>query len=120
MLPAAINRKASTREINVTADYSVNRLTDNGATFTNTGASGAVTVTLPTATIDQAYKFRTTAAQAIKIDCQSTDDIQNVATAQNADGQYTSLTANNCFVEIMCRVAGHWIVTQLFGTLTDE
>jgi hypothetical protein len=121
MNPLLKKKIESTIEKNLTANYTVNKLIDNGVIFTNAGASGTITVTLPTATTEQTYKFRTTAAEAINIDCQSTDTIQNISTAANAAGQYTAMAGTgNEWAEVVCREAGKWIVTEAFGTLTDE
>lgn len=102
-----------------TAAYTVVAGTDNGKTFTTEGASGAVTFTLPAATVGQWYRFFVGAAQELRIDPNGTETIALPSTgAQSAAGAYIVADAVGEGVEIECVVAGDWNVRHYVGTWT--
>lgn len=104
-----------------TANYTVVANTDNGKTFTNTGASGAVTFALPAATVGQWYRFTLGAAQELRIDPNGTETIALPSTgAQSAAGKYIVADAAGEGVEIECVAAGAWAVRAYIGTWTAE
>lgn len=106
---------------NKTANYTVVAGTDNGKTFTNAGASGAITFALPAATAGQWYRFAVGAAQELRIDPNGTETIALPSTgAQSAAGKYIVADAAGEFVEIFCAVAGDWNVASYIGTWTAE
>lgn len=102
-----------------TAAYTIVALTDNGKTFTNAGASGQVTFSLPAATVGQWYRFRVKATQELRIDPNGTETIALPSTgAQSAAGAYIVADANGEGVMIECTVAGQWDVVHYIGTWT--
>jgi hypothetical protein len=102
-----------------TADYTVVTPTDNGKTFTNTGATGAVTFALPAATVGQWYRFKVKAAQELRIDPNGTQTIALPSTgAQQAAGAYLTANADGEGCEIECVKAGEWEVNYYTGTFT--
>lgn len=104
-----------------TAAYTVVAGTDNGKTFTNAGASGAVTFALPAATVGQRYRFRVKATQELRIDPNGTETIALPSTgAQSAAGKYITADANGEGVLIECTVAGTWDAVAYVGTWTAE
>lgn len=103
------------------AAYTVVEGTDNGKTFTNDGASGAVTFSLPAATVGQWYRFKLKAAQELRIDPNGTETIALPSTgAQSAAGKYITADAAGEGCEIECVKAGAWEVNYYTGTWTAE
>ncbi len=103
-----------------TADYTVTPA-DIGKTFTNEGATTAVTFGLPAATVGLWYRFSVQAAQELRIDPDGTETIALPSTgAQSAAGKYITANADGEFVEIQCVVAGSWQVNAYIGTWTAE
>ena len=109
---------------NLTADYSIDPLKDIGVTFTNTGASADVNVTLPDATVGQVYRARvteTTATYKIKFTPQSSDDINLISGVADSDGDYIISNGDgNESIELTCFTAGHWTATEQLGTWAQE
>lgn len=104
-----------------TANYTVTTPNDNGKTFTNDGASGAITFALPAATVGQWYRFQVKAAQELRIDPSGTETIALPSTgAQSAAGKYITANADGEAVEIECVKAGVWDVRSYIGTWTAE
>jgi hypothetical protein len=108
------------REVNAkTAAYTVVAGTDNGKTFTNTGATGAVAFTLPAATVGQWYRFKVKATQELRIDPNGTETIALPSSgAQQAAGAYIVADAIGEGCEIECVKAGEWDVNFYTGTWT--
>jgi hypothetical protein len=101
-----------------TANYTVVAGTDNGKTFTNEGASGAVTFALPAATVGQWYRFVAKAAQEIRIDPNGTQTIALDTGVQQAAGAYITFNAVGERVSIECVKAGEWETFDPVGTIT--
>lgn len=101
-----------------TANYTVVANTDNGKTFTNEGASGAVTFALPAATVGQWYRFVAKAAQEIRIDPNGTQTIALDTGVQQAAGAYITFNAIGERVSIECVKAGEWETYDPVGTIT--
>ncbi len=103
-----------------TAAYTITE-EENGTGFTNTGASGAVTLTLPPATPGLHYYFRVSVAQALQIDPDGTETISLPSTGvPGAAGKYLSADAIGETVHLQCFVAGSWSVVGHTGTWTAE
>lgn len=101
-----------------TADYTV-LTTDIGTTFTNEGASGAITFALPAATVGLWYRFTAKAAQELRVDPNGTETIALPSTgAQQAAGAYLTFDAIGEGIEIQCVKAGCWEVNYYRGTVT--
>jgi hypothetical protein len=102
-----------------TANYTVVENTDNGKTFTNEGAAGAITFALPAATPGQWYRFKVKAAQELRIDPNGTETIALPSTgAQQAAGAYLTADAIGEGCEVECVKAGVWEVNYYTGTWT--
>jgi hypothetical protein len=102
-----------------TAAYTVVAGTDNGKTFTNAGAAGQITFSLPAATVGQWYRFKVKATQELRIDPNGTETIALPSTgAQQAAGAYITADANGEGCEIECTVVGTWDVIYYTGTWT--
>lgn len=102
-----------------TANYTVVSGTDNGKTFTNDGAAGAVTFALPAATVGQWYRFKVKAAQELRIDPNGTETIALPSSgAQQAAGAYLTADAVGEGCEVECVKAGVWEVNSYTGTWT--
>ena len=101
-----------------TADYTVAAGTDNGKTFTNTAAGGAVTFALPPATVGQWYRFVVKAAQELRIDPNGTETIALDTGVQQAAGAYITANAIGERISIECVKAGEWDTSDPVGTWT--
>lgn len=101
-----------------TANYTVVANVDNGKTFTNEGASGAVTFALPAATVGQWYRFVAKAAQEIRLDPNGTETIALDTGVQQAAGAYITFNAIGERVSIECVKAGEWETYDAVGTIT--
>jgi hypothetical protein len=101
-----------------TADYTVT-IADNGKTFTNTGAAGAVTFAMPAAVAGLKYRFRVGVAQQLRIDPNGTETISLPSTGvPSAAGAYIVADAIGETVDIQCVEAGSWSVFGFTGTWT--
>lgn len=101
-----------------TANYTIVANVDNGKTFTNTGASGAVTFALPAATVGQRYRFVVKAAQELRIDPNGTETIALDTGVQQAAGAYITANAIGERISVECVKAGEWDTTDPIGTWT--
>jgi hypothetical protein len=101
-----------------TANYTVTT-TDNGTTFTTTGASGTVTFALPAAAIGLHYRFVVGATQELRIDPNGSETISLPSSGlAQAAGAYIVADAQGEFVEIACVRASTWAVIAYNGTWT--
>ena len=101
-----------------TAAYTVVAGTDNGKTFTNEGALGPVTFSLPPATVGQWYRFVAKAAQEIRLDPNGTETIALDTGVQQSAGAYLTFNAIGERIEIECVKAGEWDTCDPVGTIT--
>jgi len=94
---------------------------DCGTLFTTEGASGAVTFTLPAATVGLRYDFLVKATQELRVDPNGTETIALPSSgAQQAAGKYLTADANGESLSVVCVKAGEWNVTGYIGTWTIE
>jgi len=94
---------------------------ESGSTHTNTGASGAVTLVLPAATVGQEFTFVVGAVQELRIDPNTTQTIGLPSTGvQGAAGKYLVADAVGEWVTLYCAIAGTWTAKGYFGTWTAE
>ena len=94
---------------------------ENGTGHTNTGASGAVTLTLPAAVPGLHYYFGVGAAQELRIDPDGTETISLPSTGvPGAAGKYLTANAAGETVHLACLVAGNWAVLGFTGTWSAE
>lgn len=101
-----------------TANYTVTT-NDVGKTFTNEGAAAEIVFALPAATVGQWYRFRSKAAQELRIDPNGTETIALPSSgAQQAAGAYLTANADGEGVEIECVKAGVWESNHYTGTWT--
>lgn len=101
-----------------TANYTVT-VNDNGKTFTNEGAAGAVVFALPAATVGLWYNFVVMATQQLRIDPNGTETIGLPGTGvQQSAGAYVWADAAGERVAIECVKAGQWSVRDALGTWT--
>jgi hypothetical protein len=102
-----------------TADYTVVAGTDNGKTFTNEGAAGAIVFALPAATVGQWFRFQVKAAQELRIDPNGTETMSLPSSgAKQAAGAYLTANADGEALEIECVKAGEWESRYYTGTWT--
>jgi hypothetical protein len=101
-----------------TANYTVTTA-DNGTTFTNEGAAGAITFAMPAATVGLRYRFHVLTAQELRIDPNGTETTNMaVGGAQQAAGAYITANADLEFIELHCVKAGRWETVAVAGTWT--
>lgn len=101
-----------------TANYTVVADVDNGKTFTNEGAGGAITFALPAATVGQWFRFVVKAAQELRIDPNGTETISLASGVQQAAGAYITANAIGERITVECVKAGEWDTTEDVGTWT--
>lgn len=94
---------------------------NNGTAHTNTGATGATTVTLPPAVVGLHYYFGVGAAQELRIDPDGSETISLPSTGvPGAAGKYLTADAIGETVHLMCVKAGNWAVMGYTGTWAAE
>lgn len=92
---------------------------ESGTTHTNAGASGAVVLTLPAATVGLNFHFVVRAVQELRIDPNGTETISLPSTgAPSAAGAYLTANAIGESLTIFCDTAGTWAVRNYTGTWT--
>jgi hypothetical protein len=97
-----------------TANYTLVK-GDSGKIFSNKGAGGAVTFTLPAAVVGRQYTFAKVAAQNLTIQASGGATINNSA----ANGTFANTTAGDAgkaIVEVMCPDGVNWYVIGATGT----
>lgn len=107
--------------IDVTAHTTNYTLTvnDNGSAHTSTGATGAITCTLPAATVGLHYYFYVGATQEHRVDPSGTETMSLPSSgAVQAAGAYLTADAIGESLHIACFKAGHWAVVSSVGTWT--
>lgn len=97
-----------------TANYTVT-YADSGSLFSNTGASGAITFTLPTAIVGMEYRFYVGAAFELRVDPGANDKHQygslTGGIVSMADGEYLTSSSAGAFLHIICYDAAvGWVV----------
>lgn len=103
-----------------TANYTVVANVDNGVTFTNEGATGAITFALPAATVGQWFVFVVKAAQELRIDPNGTQTIALDTGVQQAAGKYITANAIGERIGVECVKAGEWETFDPVGTWAAE
>lgn len=95
--------------------------TETGTVHTNTGAAGAVTLTLPAATVGLRFMFAVGAAQALQIDPAGTETISLPSNGvPGAAGKHLTANAIGETVDLACIIAGNWSVLGFTGTWAHE
>lgn len=103
-----------------TSDYTV-VLADLGKVLTNTAAGGAVVFTLPAAKSGYEVFARVDAAQELRLDPQSDEQICLPSSGvPGTAGKYLMADAVNETVHLRCREAGIWDCLSYTGTWTAE
>lgn len=92
---------------------------ENGTCHTNTGAGGAITLTLPAAVVGLHYYFGVGAAQQLRIDPNGSETISLPSNGvPGSGGSYIVADAVGETVHLMCVKAGNWAVMGYTGTWT--
>lgn len=102
--------------LNETANYTL-LTTDVGSWVNNSGASGAVTNTLPAATLGYQFGLTVIAAQICTFKAVGSDTIRNAGSVSTAAGGITANTVGS-HIHIYCPVAGQWIADSVIGSWT--
>lgn len=103
-----------------TADFAIS-VNENGTCFTNTGAAGAITGTLPAAAAGLHYYFAVGAAQELRIDPAGTNTISLPSNGvPGAAGKYLTANAVGETVHLYCPGGTNWVVMGATGTWTAE
>jgi len=92
-----------------TADYTI-QASDSGKHFTNTGATGAVVLTLPPATVGLRYAVTRTVSQSFDLKPANGEKF-----ATRATNEYFALGGDNCHIEVKCLVKGVWHIMAQWG-----
>jgi len=103
-----------------TSDLTLSGSSDSTKFYTNTGASGEVILTLPSAsTTGYRFSFAVDAAQYLRVKAAGTDTIRDAATVSAAAGYIRANVAGNV-LEVTCIASGKWYVTSKIGTWTVD
>lgn len=103
-----------------TADFTISAA-DSGDWFSNVGASGTITGSLPPAVPGLEYGVRVGVAQQLRLDPDGTETISLPSTGvPGAAGKYLVADAIGETVKLVCVVAGTWSVFGYTGTWTAE
>jgi hypothetical protein len=102
-----------------TADATLTAST-TGSLHTNTGATGTVVATLPTATVGLQFAFAVTAAYALRIDPAGSELIMSASNGTPAAGKYIGSSAIGDTINLVCAKTGEWSVIGFAGTWTAE
>lgn len=103
-----------------TTSYAILTPDDNGKIFTNQGAGGAITFSLPAATLGQEYHFVLKAAQELRIDPNGSETISLPTGVQQAAGKYITANAIGERISVECVKAGEWDTKNGVGTWEAE
>ena len=94
---------------------------ESGSIHSSVGASGAITLILPAATVGLNFEFYVGAAQELRLDPSGTQTIALPSTGvQGAAGKYLTANAVGEFVRLVCFVAGTWHSYPYSGTWAAE
>lgn len=94
---------------------------ESGTLHTNVGASGAIVLVLPAATVGLHYRFYVVAVQELRIDPDGTETIALPSTGvQGAAGKYLTANAAGEWVHLFCMTAGEWEAVAYGGIWTAE
>jgi len=93
---------------------------DSGHTFSNAGAEGAVTLTLPAAIPGLEYSFLVEAVQELRIDPSGSETIALANGVQQGAGKYITANADGEGCKLVCRKMGQWEHFDSVGTWTVE
>lgn len=83
--------------------------------YSNKGAAGAVTLTLPEAKVGMEARFSKFAAQDFMVDPSGTELIRG-----SSAGKYVLLTDVGDYVALKCISAGYWNIVGSYGTIAFE
>lgn len=100
-----------------TSNYTVSA-TDGNTFFTNTGATGEVDFTLPTAAAGLTYSFYVDAAQTVKLICPGSATIQLGGSVTSAGGNARNSTTGSTLtlVCVTSGSSGKWVAQSSTGT----
>jgi hypothetical protein len=94
---------------------------ESGSVHTNAGASGAIVLALPAATVGLEFFFGVRAAQELRIDPNGSETISLPSDGiPGAAGKYLTANAIGETVHLVCVTAGTWAVMGFTGTWTAE
>lgn len=105
----------------ITADTDNEALNANmsGTVYTNAGAGGAQTFTLPAAAAGLTYTFIVAAVQELRVDPEAGDTININGTAASAAEYWTANAVGECITLVAIDTV-QWIATSYTGTWTQE
>lgn len=108
----------STRRVShKTANHTV-LASETGTYFTNLGATGAITFTLPAATVGLHYTFKVRATQQLRVDPNGSETLENTSSTEQSAGAYLWADAKGEFIHLICLVDGKWAMHNSSGTWT--
>jgi uncharacterized protein YbaR (Trm112 family) len=102
-----------------TANYTI-ALRESGSVFSNRGAAGAVTFTLPqNADRGVTFSFSVQAAQEIRVSPGARGAIY-ISGAKQTDNKYVSFDDEGEHLTLVCNGDGDWFPIASFGTFTVQ
>jgi hypothetical protein len=91
---------------------------ETGTYFTNTGATGTITFTLPAATVGLHYTFKVRAVQQLRVDPSGSETLESTSSVEQAAGAYLWADAKGEFIHLICLETGKWAMHNSSGTWT--
>lgn len=116
-VPETLLELAIKRTAHKTANYTV-RATESGTYFTNLGASGTITFTLPAATVGLHYIFKVRAVQEMRVDPNGSETLENTSYVEQVASAYLHANAKGEFIHLICLETGKWSMHNSAGTWT--
>jgi hypothetical protein len=93
---------------------------DSQKFYTNEGATGSVTFTLPPALVGAEFTFAVKAAYALVVDPYGTEKISATSGVMGEAGKNISANADGEYIHIACLKTGEWTILDYRGTWTNE
>jgi hypothetical protein len=113
--PAAGSPATLVTVINVTTSQNI-VANQNGSIFTNSGASGSVTLTLPTPLVGLQYTFVVVAAQTLQINATGGSVVIGLGELASTAGGNVSSNSPYSAVSLVCLSSTLWAATSTSGT----
>lgn len=92
--------------------------TDSGTVFTNAGAAGSVSFTLPTAAAGLEYTIIATTAQTVVLVADSGHTIRNGGSVTSSSGNFTSDATKGVLLKVIATGTTEWYTESIVGSWT--
>jgi hypothetical protein len=94
---------------------------ESGSSYSNAGATFAITFTLPPALPGLTYSFYVMDTDGVRVDPSSTETTnKTIGGSQEAAGKYITSSTVGDYIRLRCTKAGEWQALEVVGTWTAE